>query len=104
MNPYTIFHKAEALSVIAIDPMDYANTDRLFIGLTDDKAAKKYRTMYLVDLDRTTGDIVKAEAVEDCALRRFYGNIDEDGRTLLAEVIAGNRFAAMYLPYLNKVA
>ena len=104
MNAYTIFHPAEALSVIAIDPMDYANTDRLFIGLTNDKATKKYNTMYLVDVDRATGDIVKAVACEDCALRRFYGDIDEDGRVLLAEVIAGDRFAAMYLHYLNKGA
>lgn len=104
MNTYTIYHTAEALSVIAIDPMDYANTDLLFIGLTDNKAAKKYNTMYLVDVDRATGDIVKAEACEDTAVRRFYGDIDEAGRTLLAEVIAGDKFAAMYLPHLNKVA
>lgn len=94
MNTYTINHPAEALSVIAIDPMGYAGCDRLYIGLTDHKAAKKYRTMYLVHVDRATGDILKAEAHEDTAVRRnVYGDIDEAGRALLAEVIAGDKFA-----------
>lgn len=94
MNTYTITHPAEALSVIAIDPMGYVGRDRLYIGLTDHKAAKAYNTMYVVHVDRATGDIVKATAQEDTAVRRkVYGDIDEDGRALLAEVIAGDEFA-----------
>lgn len=98
----TIPHPAEALSVIAIDPMGYAGLDRLYVGLTDYKAAKEYRTMYLVTVDRATGSIVKAEAQEDSAHRlNVYGDIDEAGRALLAEVIAGDKFAASHL---NKAA
>lgn len=89
MTTYTINHPAEALSVIAIDPMGYVGRDRLYIGLTDYKAARKYNTMYLVHVDRATGSIVKAEAWEDSAVRHnIYGDIDEAGRALLAEVIA----------------
>lgn len=102
MNTYTISHPAEALSVIAIDPMGYAGCDRLYIGLTDHRTAKKYSTMYLVHVDRATGDIVEATAQEDSAHRlNVYGAIDEAGRALLAEVIAGDKFAT---DHLNKSA
>ena len=94
MDTYTITHPAEALSVIAIDPMGYNGVDRLYVGLTDYKAAKKYKTVYLVTVSRATGAIVEAEAWEDTAVRVVkYGEIDEDGRALLAEVIAGDKFA-----------
>lgn len=101
MTTYTITHPAEALSVIAIDPMGHVGLDRLYIGLTDYKAAKEYRTMYLVNVDRATGAIVKAEAHEDSARLNVYGDIDEAGRVLLAEVILGDKFAT---DHLNKVA
>lgn len=97
MNAYTIAHPAESLAVLAIDPMGYANADRLYIGLINHMAAKKYRTVYLVTVDRTTGAIVKAEAHEDTAHHRnVYGDIDAAGITLLAEVIAGDKFAAAH--------
>lgn len=97
MNTYTINHPAEALSVIVIAPTGYAyaGCDRMYIGLTDHEAAKKYNTMYLVHVDRATGAILMAEAHEDMTARRnVYGEIDEAGRALLAEVIAGDKFAA----------
>lgn len=102
MNTYTINHPAEALSVIAIHPMGYAGADSLHIALTDYKAAKAYNTAYIVTVDRATGAIVEAEAREDTPLRiNVYGEIDEAGRALLAEVIAGDKFAT---DYLNKVS
>lgn len=95
MNTYTINHPAEALSVIVIVPTGYAGCVRMYIGLTDHEAAKKYNTMYLVYVDRATGTILMAEAHEDMVARRnVYGEIDEAGRALLAEVIAGDKFAA----------
>lgn len=97
MSMYTITHPAEALSVLTIDPMDWRDRDRLIVGLTDDKAAKEYTKVYVVERDRATGAIVAATAEEDTAyLSRMhrYGIIDEDGRALLAEVIAGDKFAA----------
>lgn len=102
MNEYTITHPAEALSVLAIDPMPWVGRDRVYVGLTDVKAAKKYKTLYVVVRDRATGSIVKATAEEDTASRvKVYGGIDAAGRALLTEVIAGDKFAAKFL---NKAA
>lgn len=99
MSMYTITHPAEALSVLTIDPMDWRDRDRLIVGLTDDKAAKEYTKVYVVERDRATGAIVAATAEEDTAyLSRMhrYGIIDEAGRALLAEVIAGDKFATSH--------
>ena len=97
MNTYTLTHPAEALSVIAIDPMPWVGRDRVYVGLTDVKAAKKYKTLYVVVRDRATGAIVKATAEEDTASRvKVYGDIDAAGRDLLAGVIAGDKFAAYH--------